>query len=147
MVWSHAGSRLLGTEKVVSLIGTIPRYCGLSAPLTVELFCGGVLGALLRVAQRVVAAQANATQEEKIAEHLLCVGLAAAVEAVGSAVPQARASAASASRPSSATSSAWRSVRVPLNAQVASIHEMMEREVSARPYSTPTSSLPHLKSA
>ena len=61
-----------------------------SAPLTVELFAGGVLSALLRMAQRWVAAQPRGRHAGAVAvleeEGLVCV-----VEAFGFTVPQARA--------------------------------------------------------
>ena len=69
--------------------------------LTVELFCGGALGSLLRVVQRVVAAHPHAHQEG-LADVLLHEGLNHVVEAFGVAVPQARATPlASAGRPKS----------------------------------------------
>ena len=79
-------------DKLPVVVQALMQLCGAGAyiPLVVELFCGGVLGALLRIAQRVVAAQPHAEQEN-IAEYLFREGLISAVDAFGAAVPQARA--------------------------------------------------------
>ena len=68
----------------------LTRLCRASAPLAAELFCDGVLGKLLRIAQRLVAAQlqkgGKAAAERAFGE---CVALL--LEAFSTAVPQARA--------------------------------------------------------
>ena len=66
------------------------RLCMASKPLAAELFAGGALGALLRVAQRLVAAQRRADRDT-YAGRLLSGGLINVVKAFGRAVPQARA--------------------------------------------------------
>lgn len=88
-----AGDFLPDVDKLLLVVRAVMQLCGADAyiPLVVELFCGGVLGALLHLAQRVVAAQPHAEQEEKIAEYLFHECLISAVEAFGVAVPQARA--------------------------------------------------------
>ena len=73
------------------LMTAVACLCGISAPLTVEVFCGGALGALLRVALWLAAAQPHAQAKERVAEQLLREGLASAVDAFSLAVPQARA--------------------------------------------------------
>ena len=86
-----AGDRLLAVGELLDVTDSMDYLCGASVPLTVDLFCGGVLGALLRMAQRVVATQAHAHEKERITGDLLSKGLASVVETFGVAVPQARA--------------------------------------------------------
>lgn len=87
-----AGDYLPNMEELQMLMRTVEHLCCADEyePLAVELFYGGVLSALLRVAQRVVAAQPHAEQEEKVAEHLFHECLTSVVKAFGVAVPQAR---------------------------------------------------------
>ena len=87
-------------DELIVVAHTVMHLSGASGylPLTVELFCGGVLGSLLRVAQRLVAAQPHAEQEEKIAEYLFHECLTSVVKSFGVAVPQARAHALPANR-------------------------------------------------
>ena len=51
----------------MSLMRPVSRLCGASTPLAVELFCGGALGMLLRIAQRWVAAQPRGARDGSLA--------------------------------------------------------------------------------
>ena len=72
------------------MMDVVRRLCGASVPFTIELFCGGVLGAVLRGARRMVAAQPTTDLEEEIAGFVFYEGVPAVVEAFSRAVPQAR---------------------------------------------------------
>ena len=61
-LWARAGAFLPETEWWVGLMRAVERLCNASAPLAVEMFCGGALGAALRVAQRLVAAQVRVVE-------------------------------------------------------------------------------------
>ena len=73
----------------------LTALCGGSAALAADLFCGGVLGGVMRVAQRLVAAQPGAGRDP-LARRLVRDeaedrdDLGFVVEAFGRAVPQAR---------------------------------------------------------
>ena len=54
---ARAGTFLPETEWWVGIMEAVARLCSASGPLAVEMFCEGALGASLRVAQRLVAAQ------------------------------------------------------------------------------------------
>ena len=101
-------------EKVLDVMAAVNRLCGASVPLTVELFCGGVLCALLHIAQRLLATQSHASEKERLAEQLFSKGLTSVVEAFGVAVPQARAHplvSASRARHLRSLVKAWQSLR------------------------------------
>ena len=99
------------------------------APLAVELFSSGVLSALLRVAQRWVAAQPRGRQDGAVT--VLKKGLVNVVYAFGLTVPQARACLpAKGSSPNSLLVLAA-VIEVPLSMQIADIDRMMAEEVSA----------------
>lgn len=59
---ARAGAFLPETEWWVGLMRAVERLCSASGPLAVEVFCGGALGAALRVAQRLVAAQVRVAE-------------------------------------------------------------------------------------
>ena len=67
----------------------LARLSAAYAPLTVELFCAGFLGVLLRVAQRWVAAQLHADAKLDVAT--FADDLAVVFKEFGRAVPQVRA--------------------------------------------------------
>ena len=79
----------------MKVLDAVRQLCDASATMVVDLFCRGVLGKLLRAAQRVVAAQPSAAGEEGVAAGLFRAGLGQVVAAFGRAVPQARAPLAS----------------------------------------------------
>lgn len=88
-----AGEALADRSILPDMMDVVRRLCGASVPFTVELFCGGVLGGVLRGARRMVAAQPTTDLEEEIAGFVFYEGVPAVVEAFGRAVPQARTSA------------------------------------------------------
>ena len=91
--WWRASAGASGPDIDVVEVLTlgVAALCEASAALTVDLYCGGVLSAMLRVARRLVAAQAGAQEEEETAGFLFHGRLAAVVTAFGRTVPQARA--------------------------------------------------------
>ena len=85
------------------------RLCRLSMPLAVALFCGGALGALLRIARRLVASQPRACQESFAASLIQPGdGLLLVVAAFGPAVPQARAPSAAKASPRFGLCTCWK---------------------------------------
>ena len=67
------------------------RLCNISKAVTVDLFCGGVLGALLLLARRLVATKPHAGGiRQAHAALLFKEGLVHTVNMFGRAVPQAR---------------------------------------------------------
>ena len=84
-----AGEYSTDWEWVVIVLRGVAMVSDVSAPLAVELFCGGVLGMLLRVAQRWVAAQPRGLLD-LILVAMLREGLSSVLEAFCRAVPQAR---------------------------------------------------------
>ena len=84
-----------GIDVMQGILEAIAHVCGARAhpantALTVELFAGGALGALLRIAQQLLGSQPE-DQEEAFTKQLSCPGLLSVMEAFGLAVPQARA--------------------------------------------------------
>lgn len=86
----RAGDELSDQAVLPGVVLALKRLCCASAPLAVELFCDGVLGLLLRIAQRLVAAKLQ-REGEAAAERALCECAALLLEAFSAAVPQARA--------------------------------------------------------
>ena len=75
---------------LLAVAGALAQLCAYAyAPLAIELFCGGALGAWLRLAQRIVPSQAPADRRQTAAG-LLTYGLVPMVQAFGLVVPQAR---------------------------------------------------------
>ena len=89
MVRSAAGEWPDDPEWLAETVCALAILSAASAPLTVELFAGGVLSALLRMAQRWVAAQPRGRHAGAVAA--LEDGPVHAVRAFGLTVPQARA--------------------------------------------------------
>ena len=85
-----AGKYLPDKAWLLMVMQAVLRYCGASPSLTVDLFCGGALGALVRIAQRAVAALPHAAQYG-YARQAVEDFLAPLVKAFALAVPQARA--------------------------------------------------------
>ena len=78
-------------DKLLEMFEAVNRLCNISKAVAVDLFCGGVLGALLLLARRLVSTRPHAGRvRHTYAAHLFKVGLVDAVEAFGLAVPQAR---------------------------------------------------------
>ena len=85
-----AGEYVPDPDWLPGVMNSMLHLCCASEQLAAELIAGGALGALLRVAQRLVAAQPRADQDA-CAGRLLAGGLMLVVKAFGRAVPQARA--------------------------------------------------------
>ena len=92
LAWTCAGEVVADKSILPDMMDVVRRLCGASVPFTVDLFCGGVLGGVLRGARRMVAAQPTTDLEEEIAGFVFYEGVPAVVEAFGRAVPQARTS-------------------------------------------------------
>lgn len=71
------------------LLGVVRAVIHLSGAFAAEMFCDGALSALLRIAQRLVAAQPHAGREQS-AIRLFREGVARVVCTFAHAVPQAR---------------------------------------------------------
>ena len=76
-------------EWLVSVMRSVARMSAVSAPLAVELFCSGVLGMLLHVAQRWVAALPHGHQDIVVSEFIDALSFVFGTFSL--AVPQARA--------------------------------------------------------
>ena len=83
-----AGEYPAEVEWPVSLMRPVSHLCGASTPLAVELFCGGALGMLLRIAQRWLAAQPRGARDGSLA--MVRDGLIFLITAFGRVVPEAR---------------------------------------------------------
>ena len=121
-------------DRLLAVARALTRLCAYAyAPLAIELFCGRALGAWLRLAQRLLAAQPLAGRVH-LAQRLLKDGLVPMVQAFGLVVPQARAR--SPLHPLS-EHSVWCLLRrtaikqVPFGAQVADMKGAIEGAVSA----------------
>ena len=86
----RAGEYLAGKSMLPQMMDVVRRLAWSSAPLAVELFCGGVLGALVREARRASSVQPTAKLEGEVAGCAFAQGLPRVVSAFGRAVPQAR---------------------------------------------------------
>ena len=75
------------TEDLLEVVRAVTNLCGV---YVVEMFYDGALSALLRIAQRLVAAQPHAGREQS-AYSLFREGVALVVGVFAHAVPQARA--------------------------------------------------------
>lgn len=87
---TRAGEHLPDVDTMQRVMLAITSLCNASEVLAVELFCGGVLGGVLGIAQRLVVAQPGADQESFAADMFL-KDIMPMVRACGHAVPQARA--------------------------------------------------------
>ena len=134
-----AGEYPAEVEWPVSLMCPVSRLCAASTPLAVELFCGGALGMLLRIAQRWVAAQPRGARDGSLA--MFRDGLVFPMNAFGRVVWEARAHlplclcprpAAQNSLPVPAVSLlVMRRLNAPLSAQVGVTNTLMSSEVRA----------------
>ena len=87
---TRAGEHLIDVGTMQRAMLAITSLCNASEVLAVELFCGGVLGCSLGLAQQLVVAQPHADQESFAADMFL-KDIMPMVRACGRAVPQARA--------------------------------------------------------
>ena len=139
---TRAGKHLLGVDLMQRVMHAITSMCKASEVLAMELFCGGVLGCALRVAQRLVAAQPRG-DKKSFAEDMVLKDLRPMARACGEAVPQARAHCLTAPAFLGHLLAGSRSLRCPLGAQVAEVRDTMYDGVSAWTRSARLPSLLH----
>ena len=97
LVRTRAVEQVPADEALLLVMEAVTRCCLASKPLTVELFCDGVLGALMRAAQRLLAAVPREHREDiglrilhESRGHADWRGVSRMLDAFGHAVPQAR---------------------------------------------------------
>ena len=84
-----AGECFPEREWLAEVMKGVALFSAASAPIAVEFFCGGVLGVLVRMVQRWVAARPLDELVGTVA--MFTRGLVGVLDAFGLAVPQARA--------------------------------------------------------
>ena len=129
---TRAGEHRLDADTMQRVVLAITNLCNASGVLAVELFCGGVLGCVLGIAQRLAAAQPHAHQES-FTDDMIRRDLLPMLQACGRTVPQARAHSlpAPALRADSPVLAGGAAVtEAPASAQVARVCVMTGNEVS-----------------